>query len=131
MTINESGIRPYGPGKFDTILDSYIYDLSLDGSDSECGSVDEHGVCYSLLNGPSSSWFKDGDPFQEELTEDERAFLDEQAGAILWENSDGFVSIDYYTDDAELAEAWRACEYEIARMDHEAEANGDETDGAA
>lgn len=32
------GIRPYGPGKFDTILDAYVYSVSCDGGcDDECG----------------------------------------------------------------------------------------------
>ena len=35
-------IRPYGPGKFSTILDSYVYQVSLEGGcDDEIGSVDQ------------------------------------------------------------------------------------------
>jgi hypothetical protein len=41
----QQGIRPYGPGKFDTMLDAYVYDVSLDGGcDDEVGSVEENGM---------------------------------------------------------------------------------------
>jgi hypothetical protein len=41
QALNSSGIRPYGPGKFGTIVDSYVYELSLNGPDDECGDVDD------------------------------------------------------------------------------------------
>ena len=45
-----NGIRSYGPGKFSTVLDSYVYELSLDGGpDEEAGSVDEGGW-YGFMN---------------------------------------------------------------------------------
>ena len=47
---NEDEIRSYGPGKFSTILDSYVYSVSLDGGcDEEEGSVDECGAWYGIM----------------------------------------------------------------------------------
>jgi len=46
--MTSEGIRPYGPGKFDTVLDAYVYELSLAGCDDEMG---EDGRWYGLLKG--------------------------------------------------------------------------------
>ena len=65
----ETGIRPYGLGKFSTILDSYVYQFSLDSTDDECGDADTTGW-YGLLDGTLEY-----DPGIEELNADEQAEL--------------------------------------------------------
>lgn len=57
MTNTETGIRSYGPGKFDTILDAYVYDVSLNGADDECGESDSFGWFGMMKNGQTI--FKD------------------------------------------------------------------------
>lgn len=105
-----TNIRSYGPGKFSTILDAYVYDVSLDGGcDEELGSVDESGWYGLMRNG-----FKDHDPLLETLNEDEQAQLTECAGVILSEDSQGFVSVDYYDTDEALNAAWAEIEQEQA-----------------
>jgi len=101
----EDDIRTYGPGKFNTILDSYVYQVSLDGGcDDEIGSVDEGGWFGLMRNGHTI--FKDHDPLLETLNEAEREKLTSSAGVILSEDSNGFLSVDYFNTDAELDEAW-------------------------
>lgn len=100
-------IRNYGPGKFNTILDSYVYDVSLDGGcDAEEGSVDS-GRWYGLMR-HGRTIFKDHDPNLEKLNDEERELLTSSAGVILTEDSYGFVYVKYFTDmkalDAEWAE---------------------------
>ena len=94
-------LRKYGPGKFDTILDEQVYQLSLDGVDDETGSVQEYGW-YGKLDGPLTI----SDP-TDPLTEDEQAYLAEQGGgAILSEDSQGFVTIEYFASADELETRW-------------------------
>jgi len=100
------GIRRYGPGKFDTILDSYVYDVSLDrGCDCEAGSVSENGLWIGLMRN-GSTIFKDHDPCQEPLNDTERDLLTRSAGVILTEDVQGFVSVTYYETDEELDSDW-------------------------
>lgn len=111
-TTMTDGIRPYGPGKFNTILDAYVYDVSMDGAEVECGSVDENGVWYGVMR-HGHTIFKDGDPSLEELTPAERDLLMHCAGVILSENDQGFVSVEYFDTMEELDAAWAEIEQEI------------------
>jgi hypothetical protein len=101
-------LRPYGPGKFNTMLDAYIYKLSLNGCDDETGSVDEIGEWYGLLKGIQV----DG-PFCDvaaaaELTDDEKQVLREhKAGCIVAADSQGFVDVTYYATRKALDKSWR------------------------
>lgn len=115
----ETGIRPYGPGKFSTMLDAYVYDVSLDsGTDEECGDSSWAGRWYGLMRG-GRSIFKNGDPACEELTEEERNLLFDSAGVIVSESSDGFVDVDYYDTDTELDAAWAVCLSECEECEEE------------
>jgi hypothetical protein len=98
-----SALRPYGPGKFYTMLDAAVWEASLDGGpDEESGSVDELGwsglVRAPILDATCEQWA--------ELTDEERAFVAAHAGAILFEDSQGFVSVDYFETAAALDAAW-------------------------
>lgn len=99
-------IRPYGPGKFNTILDSYVYSVSLDGGcDEEEGSVSECGAwCGIMRNGRAI--FRDHDPLLETLNTTEQEKLTSSAGVILREDSQGFVFVTYYDTDESLQAAW-------------------------
>jgi hypothetical protein len=50
--------------------------------------------------------FRDHDPLLETLTEDEQTYLTESAGVIIREDSDGFVAVCYYDDQAALEADW-------------------------
>jgi len=109
-------IRSYGPGKFDTIIDSYVYELSLNGADDEAGSVTENGIWYGLMRG-----LKVGGQFSDftaeqlnEMNASEKAFLRAQKGAIISENDQGFVTVDYYKDKASLEDEWATIMYELS-----------------
>ena len=112
-------IRDYGPGKFDTILDSYVYDVSLDGGcDDECGSVGESGRWYGLMR-DGSTVFRDHDPFCESLNDEERDLLSSSAGVILTEDSYGFVWV-YYIDNAkDLESDWQEIVDKVAEFYNE------------
>lgn len=95
-------IRPYGPGKFDTIMDSIVYGASLDGGpDEECGSVQELGW-YGLLHTPILN-----DEERHKLTAEELRLIDASAGCILSEDSNGFVNVEYFDTKAALMSEWR------------------------
>ena len=105
MTHTSTGIREYGPGKFSTILDSYVYEVSLNGScDDETGSTD-CGSWYGLMR-HGRTIFQDHDPLLESLNEDEQAQLTECAGVIVREDSYGFVAVHYFDTVKQLDDAW-------------------------
>lgn len=103
---NENKIRPYGPGKFNTILDAYVYSVSLDGCcDDEFGSCSENGFWNCLMK-HGRSIFKDHDPLLESLNQAEQTKLTECAGVILCENDQGFVTVEYFDDETSLMKEW-------------------------
>src|SRR5438445_12059889 len=103
--MTNTGIRPYGPGKFSTILDCYVYEVSLDGGcDDETGST-EYGRWYGLMKN-GRTIFRDHDPMLSSLNEDEQAQLTGCAGVIISEDSNGFVSVHYYNTPEQLDDAW-------------------------
>ncbi len=110
------GIRSYGPGKFNTILDSYVYSVSLDGgTDDELGSVSENGRWYGLMR-HGRTIFRDHDPLLETLNETEQDMLTSAAGVILTEDSQGFVYVEYFETTETLDAVWSAI---VAEFDDE------------
>jgi hypothetical protein len=104
-------IRPYGPGKFSTILDSYVFQVSLDGGcDAEAGDANTTGWHGLMRHGRTI--FKDHDPFLESLNEDEQEKLTSSAGVILSEDSNGFVYVQYFDSESELDATWAKIEQE-------------------
>ena len=119
----EDKIRPYGPGKFNTILDSYVYQVSLDGGcDDEIADAETSAWFGMMRNGHTI--FRDHDPLLETLNEAEREKLTSCAGVILSEDGDGFVAVSYYDTEDELNAAWERI---TARFDEETE---DDEEGA-
>jgi hypothetical protein len=111
-------IRPYGPGKFNTILDEYVYQVSLGpGCDDETGSVDG-GRWYGLMK-HGHTIFKDHDPFLETLNTAEQDQLTGCAGVIISEDSQGFVHVEYFATLAELEGSWLVCLQETSADDQD------------
>lgn len=100
-----TGLRRYGPGKFDTMLDAYVYDLSLNGCDEETGESETTGW-YGLLRGLLID-----EPFLEcTLTAAEVDYVRAHAaGAIVSEDSQGFVHVEYFDTAIALDRAWQEC----------------------
>lgn len=93
-TIN---LRSYdGFGKFEggLAIDPVAYDLSLNGCDNDCGDVSERGIWYGLLRGslaPCATARLDN-----ELNDEECAFMANAAGCIVSENDQGFVNVLWF-----------------------------------
>lgn len=116
-------IRRYGPGKFDTILDSYVYTVSLDGGgDEEAGDVSTTNW-YGLLRGNlRESVERIAKEDKDKLTKEEADFLDENsAGAIIEENDQGFVSVEYFGGPKRLEAEWDKIVASVEEMESEAE----------
>lgn len=77
-----------GPGKFDSAATKMMYELSLDGADDECGESGTTGW-YGLVKGPFN-----------------HPQLRQYAGAILEEDSQGFVVSEFYISETGLMETW-------------------------
>lgn len=106
-------LRRYGPGKFDTMLDAAVYELSLDGCDEEVGSVHEVGYwCCVMYDGVDMARAMAHDF---DVTEDELTFVETEgkAGVILCENDQGFVVVRYYDDRKQLDDDWAQAEHEL------------------
>jgi hypothetical protein len=126
---NQNDIRPYGPGKFNTILDAYVYELTLQGGcDDETGSVQENGEWYGLMRN-GRTIFQDHDPLLETLNAAEQELLTESAGVIVTEDDQGFVSVNYYATAAELNAAWAEVESELEAFHGEDEPEDEPEDG--
>jgi len=117
-------IRSYGPGKFDNIIDSYVYALSGEGwTTEEVGDVGDFGWYGWFELGPEAL------KRTEEIAADERDRLDpeerelirESYGVILSEDEQGFVSVDYFDTEKELKRRWAKIEAEAEEFYEEAE----------
>lgn len=110
--ITTNTIRAYGPGKFSTILDSYVYSVSLDGGCDEEIATD--GEWLGIMR-HGQTIFRDHDPMLETLNAVEQDKLTSSAGVILFEDNCGFVYVDYFGTDAELETAWTKLENTIVQ----------------
>jgi hypothetical protein len=95
------------PGKFEggLIIDEYVHAASLDGGCETVGS-DDGGESYTSVDGPLSDITPADEHGAPRLTEGELSFLASQAGAIIYEDSQGFVSVTYYADEESYLIAW-------------------------
>jgi hypothetical protein len=110
-----SELRPYGPGKFSTILDSYTHEFGLDGVDEEL-SLDDGGGWYGLiqLGSDGAARIQEiAEQNKDPLTHDEKEFLEKQAAVILFERSDGIVEATWYDDEQAAQENWEEIEAEF------------------
>jgi hypothetical protein len=96
--------RPYGPGKFYTFADAYVYALSLEG----CDETEQDGdTSYTLIQGPF-----------------EHPDLRPYTGVMLWERSDGIVKSRWFvkSDGNLMDREWeRVCNGIAADSDNETE----------
>jgi hypothetical protein len=125
------GIRRYGPGKFDTIVDSYVYDLINSGWGAEsCGDVSEVGFYAESVDLGDDEAVEAVEKVAKEngdtLTEEEKELILESVGAIMVENDQGFVSIDYYDDEKEMDKDWAEIEEDASPEDEEEEESEEE-----
>jgi len=119
------GIRRYGPGKFNTIIDSYVYDLTMEGmGEGTIGDVSEVGfAAEGIPLGPEALpeiervAKEDGD----ELTPEECDLIKESHGAIVTENDQGFVAVDFYDDQEEYEKDLDELEAQVSGEDEEGE----------
>jgi hypothetical protein len=113
VSADPQGIRSYGPGKFDTIVDSYVYSVSLDGgADEELGDVSETGRWYGLMRGQGllEAVEKQAAEEKDQLTQDEKDLFKEEGGVILSEDDQGFVTVDYFDTKEALEQKWTEIE---------------------
>lgn len=102
-------IRGYGPGKFSSMIDSYVYEDSLDRVDEEVGSATEPPFLWSgkvEWDGRAEACRMQKD--HPEITDAELDVIrkDAKAGVILLEDERGFVQVNYYKTKRELDKAW-------------------------
>ena len=121
----KGGLRPYGPGKFNLVLDSVIYGLSLEGwVAEEVGSADEGGWYGYVLLGKDA--VDDVERAATEagegpLTSEEKELVASSYAVILSEGSQGFVSADYVGTKSELERKWKEIEEEVSEWEGEGE----------
>lgn len=131
----ETGWRSYGPGKFNSIVDSYVYALSLEGwGDEEVGDVQDFGNYVIIASDPKSSsvsspgFLLDRDAVpriareeKDELTREEIRELEGVVGVIISENDQGLVSVDYFEFRNKLWKAWEEIKAEAEEFYEEQE----------
>ena len=106
----EKGIRSYGPGKFATVLDSYAYELTLDGGADEEESYPQEGSGWYGLVWVDPDTRRAVREIAEAdmgpLTEEEEELLADTSAVVLFERSDGIVEVDWFDDKEEAEEEW-------------------------
>lgn len=119
-----SGLRRARVGKFGggLLIDSFI---GAGDFDEEIGES-EFDSFYGILRGDLVEIARQGAQDEgETLTLAEEKFLKSQAGAIVNENSQGFVDVSYYADDEELEEAWDEAVETVNEMEETEDADYD------
>lgn len=112
-----SYIRPYGSGKFNTMMDSAVHHLAMVGTDEELSGM---GFGWAgLIRLTPGETLLQPDPSGELggvwLNADEREFLlKHTAGCVLREDTEGSVIISYFTKVEELEDAWKGAQEDYA-----------------
>ena len=122
------GIRPYGPGKFNTLIDSYAYALTGDGVDEEA-SLGEGNGWYGLIRLDHSARGAIRDAAVEnhdDLTNAEMTMLETAAAIIFFERSDGIVESDWFDNLEDANEQWAAIEEDASEYYDEEEPEEEE-----
>ena len=125
------GLRRYPhPGKFEggLLIDEAAYQFTMNGADEEVGESDSFGW-FGLLKTKMPGDFvpdieammKEVDPDNLPLTDTERAFLKRVVGCVVYENSQGFIDVTWYTNKRALETAWRGINKEYEAFDAQAE----------
>jgi len=123
------GIRSYGPGKYSKIIDSYAYDVAIDGALDEEESYPDGGGWYGLLlldKQARDAIRQAGHYAEDDLTKDEKNLLDDSAAVIFFERSDGIVEVDWFENKQEALDAWTKIEEEFAEPDEDEPEEDDE-----
>ncbi|MCP5101890.1 MAG: hypothetical protein GY950_00840 [bacterium] len=115
----ETGIRQYGPGKFHTLLDLYIYHIE---TDDDLGDVQDFGW-YGIIRDLELSEVEAvaRDEFKDTLTAAEKELIRDTAGAIVSEDSQGFYSVELFEDSDALEADWENLEAEADKFYEENE----------
>ena len=115
------------PGKFNSDLDGYVYDLSLDGCADQTGDCQTFnnysGVRLGREMVPEIA--KDAARQGEFLKKEDLKTVRDHYGAILEENNQGFVGVEYIKTKREYDKKWNEIEEEYAEFCEE----GDGEDG--
>lgn len=92
-----------GPDKFSDNVDEWVYGKSLDGFGETTGDVSEMGEVYTLVTFDKTYTVKDNG-------EESWKFN----SAIVGENDQGFVDVEYFEDEAEARKEFERVEKELA-----------------
>jgi hypothetical protein len=97
-------LTKYGPGKFNLLVDAIAHAYTMMGAhDDETGDVETSGW-FGSIRGPIDP---EGMEQASRLSTADREFLAMNVGgAIVSEDSQGFVSVDFFRTEAELDEEW-------------------------
>jgi hypothetical protein len=112
-----TGIRSYGPGKFNYVMEEYVYEACLNqGTPDEEISHEGFGWYALLVLDASARRFirEIAEDADDELTRDEDELLDDSEALILHERSDGIVEVDWYDHASEAHKVWEGLEEELA-----------------
>lgn len=114
--------RRYGSGKFRYLIDEYIYQYVLEADEHQAGDVESpmgyNAAIWMREDETTREFFNDLKKAVEDggevLTEDEAAGLRDCQGIIVNEDSDGFVTVDYWRNNSEARLEWLEIERQVA-----------------
>ena len=127
----EVGIRSYGPGKFYKLIDSYLYEISLNGGPDREASYGEGNGWYGFMNlnpATKSEVHVIASEADDELTDEEVDLLSESVAVIFFERSDGIVEADWFSDMDKAEAVWDEIEADTEGDDEDEEDDEEEDD---
>lgn len=106
-------LTSYGPGKYNLQVDAYVHGhLEADIETGDCNTTGWYGLYSAVeLHEDTREAF--------ELSIDDVRYLRSKCGAIAEENSQGFVTVEYFDTADGLQTAWAGVEAEVSRPDGE------------
>jgi hypothetical protein len=118
--------RKYGPGKFNVLIDEYLYEVVLDTSwlEDEC-SYGEGDGWWGLIVNDADNLLNEvarlSKEAGEDLTDEEREYLspNKYVGYIISEDSQGFVDVNAYSDKETLMSKWEGLKEEVEGQQEE------------
>ncbi len=111
-------IRKVGAGKFENVMDEYVYGGFEHDSVGDVNYLG-YAALVQMTSGAFEEILRQAEDAGDSLTDAEIRKLESSAGAIWIEDTDGFVTVKYYRDPDKLEEAWGWAQEEYGGEDED------------
>lgn len=104
----------YGLGKYNLNADAWLHSLETDDETGDCETTGWYGLYRTEVCGSIGFTVDAKDKTEFVLSAEDIEFIESRIGAIAYEDSQGFVTVEWFASTVELDKAWSAIEDDIA-----------------